>query len=78
MSLGRSNSTGVMTNVKRRPRPLKIVSGANRLSAIELSSVEDIIGKMKKCPMIYGAKLGLMYNVYTAYNLRAIMYKKKH
>ena len=44
MSLGRSNSTGVLAAGKRRPRPLKIGGGASRLSAIELSSVEDVIG----------------------------------
>ena len=44
MSLGRSNSTGVLAAGKRRPRPLKI--GGSRLSAIELSSVEDVIGNL--------------------------------
>ena len=46
--VGRSNSTGVLTSsVKRRPRPLKLGGGgaANRLSAVELSSVEDIVGE---------------------------------
>jgi len=49
MSLGRSSSTGVLAGVKRRPRPLKIGtgSGANRMSAIELSSVEDVIVLME-------------------------------
>ena len=47
MSLGRSNSTGVLAAGKRRPRPLKI--GGSRLSAIELSSVEDVIGNLFIC-----------------------------
>ncbi|XP_023322482.1 eukaryotic translation initiation factor 4E-binding protein Mextli isoform X2 [Eurytemora carolleeae] len=47
MSLGRSNSTGVLAAGKRRPRPLKIGGGVSRLSAIELSSVEDVIVLME-------------------------------
>jgi len=49
MSLGRSNSTGVLAAGKRRPRPLKIGGGVSRLSAIELSSVEDVIGNLFIC-----------------------------
>jgi len=52
MSLGRSMSTGMLgqgKTLKRpdRPRPLKLGTQNNRLSAIELSSVEDIIVLME-------------------------------
>lgn len=71
MSLGRSNSASSATlKAIRRPRPLKIGlasnNAANRMSAaIELSSVEDIIGKQLVTTMQF--KLAMKFTLLFGY-----------